>query len=128
MGLIDVLHSEHMEIRTHLKKIEINDDVEVINYHFKELKTVLISHLINEDNYLYPVLRNLEETKDISDSFEEEMGLISSEIMDFYSKYKDEFSGINFYEDARGIMNKLIYRIVKEERELYPTYRKFFKE
>lgn len=126
MGLIEQLHREHNEIRLHLKKIQVNDDIEILNQHFSELKRVLISHLIIEDNELYPALRSLQATEKISNSFEEEMGRISSDIMDFYAKYKHEFKGENFRGDAGVIIDRLIYRITKEERELYPAFKRYF--
>jgi len=126
MGLIEQLHREHKEIRLHLKKIQVNDDIEILNQHFSELKRVLISHLITEDNELYPALRSLQVTEKISNSFEEEMGRISSDIMDFYAKYKYEFKGENFRGDVSMIIESLIYRITKEERELYPTFQEHF--
>jgi len=126
MGLIDQLHSEHKEIRLHLKKIEVNEGIDILNHHFGELKKVLISHLITEDNELYPALRSLQITEKISNSFEEEMGEISSEIMNFYAKYKCEFKGENFRGDANIIIERLIYRIAKEEKELYPAFKKNF--
>lgn len=126
MGLIEELHEQHREIRTHLKKIVVNKEENVLGHHFKELKTVLISHLINEDNYLYPALRNLEATKLISDSFEDEMGEISSEVMNFYTRYQASENSESFKDDAYLIIEKLIYRIAKEERELYPLFKKHF--
>lgn len=128
MGLIDTLHEQHREIRTHLKKIEINEDQEILSYHFNELKVVLISHLINEDNYLYPPLRSLEAVEKISKSWEDEMGRISSDVMGFYDKYKDGFQGDNYKKDATDVIQKLIFRIAKEERELYPIFKEYFPE
>ena len=126
MGLIEELHSQHREIRMHLKKIVVNREENVLEHHFKDLKTVLISHLINEDNHLYPALRNLETTKLISDSFEDEMGEISSEVMNFYTRYQSSENNESFKDDAYLIIEKLIYRIAKEERELYPLFKKYF--
>jgi len=126
MGLIDELHNQHMDIKKLLKKIQINTDVGIIDSHFKSLKIVLISHLINEDNYLYPALRSLEATKQISDSYEDEMSEISSEIMNFYARYESGNKIESFNQDIEDIMDKLVYRITKEERELYPIFKTNF--
>ena len=126
MGLIQELHGQHREIKEHLTKIQKNEDPEVVDNHFKELKTVLISHLINEDNHLYPVLRSLEETKQISDSFEEEMGEISTEVMEFYARYEPGEKSESFNHDIANIISRLVYRIIQEERVLYPTFKRFF--
>lgn len=126
MGLIDELHGQHRDIKKLLKKIQINTDVDIIDSHFKSLKIVLISHLINEDNYLYPALRSLEETKQISDSYEDEMSEISSEIMNFYARYESGDKTESFNQDIEDIIYKLVYRITKEERELYPIFKTNF--
>jgi len=126
MGLIEELHNQHREIVKLFKKIQENTSVDIIDNNFKVLKTVLISHLINEDNYLYPNLRSLEITKEISDSYEDEMGEISSEIMNFYSRYEKGEKTENFNQELKNIIDKLIYRIAKEEKELYPIFKKNF--
>ena len=130
MGLIDELHEQHIEIKILLKKllkeIQIKSNQSIIHNHFKNLKKILISHLLNEDNYLYPALRSLEITKEISSSFEDEMNEISSEIMSFYIKYENEDLTETFHQDLKNIINKLVYRITKEEKELYPIFKKHF--
>jgi len=126
MGLIDELHNQHMDIKKLLKKIQINTDADIIDSNFKSLKIVLISHLINEDNYLYPALRSLEATKQISDSYEDEMSEISSEIMNFYTRYESGNKTESFNQDIEDVIDKLIYRITKEERELYPIFKTNF--
>lgn len=126
MGLIDELHGQHREIIQLIKEIKKKPETERMDRCFKNLKTVLISHLINEDNYLYPTLRSLEATKEISDSYEDEMGELSSEIMNFYARHESGDKTESFNQDVENIIYKLIYRIVKEERELYPIFMKKF--
>ena len=126
MGLIEKLHGQHIEIIALLKEIKENTDTDMIDRCFKTLKTVLISHLINEDNYLYPTLRSLEATKQISDSYEDEMNEISSEIMNFYARYETGVKSDSFNQDIEDIIDKLVYRITKEENELYPIFKEKF--
>lgn len=126
MGLIEELHNQHREIIKLLKKIQEDKNIDIIDNNFKVLKTVLISHLINEDNYLYPNLRSLDITKEISDSYEDEMSEISSEIMNFYTRYEKGEKTEIFNQEIKNIIDKLIYRITKEEKELYPIFKKNF--
>lgn len=123
MGLIAELHKQHGEIKQLLKDIETTDNMEIIDSSFGELKKVLISHLINEDNYLYPLLRDLEETRQITASYENEMNKISTEIMEFYNNYQNGKKEVDFKGNVEDIVYKLVYRISKEERELYPIFK-----
>ncbi|MCP5120139.1 MAG: hemerythrin domain-containing protein, partial [bacterium] len=86
----------------------------------------LLAHLKKEDEQLYPVLRKEAESdpglQHVLDTFASEMGAISKGALQFFAKYADGGSGIEFAKDFGQLFAKLSQRISKEENIIYARY------
>ncbi|MCB0278707.1 MAG: hemerythrin domain-containing protein [Calditrichaeota bacterium] len=134
MELINELRQEHqvlLQMISQIKNLGILSD----EGYFKLLnsKQILIDHLTKEDTALYPLLykgaRKDKELKDLLYNLLSEMNNLTSEVLDFYSKYDDRtsFSKEEFAKDITYVMLQLKNRIVKEEEHLYRAYDKLRK-
>lgn len=84
-------------------------------------------HLTQEDNFLYPRLKNSgnAKAKSLADSFQDEMGGLSQTYMEFAKRYRGgrsiEADPATFIREVRVIFSALKERIERENRELYPV-------
>ena len=91
---------------------------------FKKAKDLLLQHLKKEDDELYPLLTKNGASKAIADTFSEEMKAISKVANDFFTKYENAQSGLEFAQDFEAFLSALSSRIRKEENVLYSEYDK----
>jgi len=89
---------------------------------FKKAKDLLLQHLQKEDDELYPLLTKNGASKAIADTFSEEMKAISKVAIDFFTKYENAQSGLDFAQDFGAFLGALGSRIRKEENVLYSEY------
>jgi len=91
-------------------------------------KESLLAHLRKEDRELYPVLRKKPESderlKKTMDVFAKDMESISQAALDFFNKYSQGGSGVDFARDFGRLFIVLRGRINKEEDILYKEYEK----
>ena len=89
----------------------------------KNLSGKLKVHLSMEDRYLYPNLKAKNESKNIAEKFENEMGNLAKEFLNYKEKYntyiKITESPINFKNETTKIMKALEDRMSREEKDLY---------
>lgn len=125
--LIDELKREHLVI------IDILNDISKSGISSKEgqqrlldAKTGLLAHLKKEDEQLYPVLNKTAEKdqalKQTLDFFAGDMAGISRSAMDFFGKYANGGSGIEFAKEIGRLFITLKSRISKEEDIIYKEY------
>ncbi len=119
--------------RDHTTIINVLDEVSKLGISSKEgqqrlldAKQGLLAHLKKEDDQLYPVLNNaagenpaLKQTLDI---FAKDMSGISKAAIDFFNKYAQGGSGVEFAIDIGNLFTTLKSRIGKEEDILYKKY------
>ena len=115
-------HKEISELINTNKTMAIKDLIA----NSKEIATTLNNlsgklkvHLSMEDRYLYPNLK----AKNIAEKFENEMGNLAKEFLNYKEKYntyiKITESPINFKNDTTKIMKALEDRMSREEKDLY---------
>ena len=125
--LIDELKEEHTTITTTLNKVEKigafskkGQDV------LLSAKSALLSHLKKEDEQLYPVLHESAKKdtalKRTLDMFAKDMEEISKSVLEFFDKYSEGGSGMEFAKDYGRFFAALSSRIRREEDILYAKY------
>ena len=129
--LIEELKKEHADIIDLLDRVK---ELGVISQEGRAIllsaKTRLLAHLQKEDEKLYPVLRREAENnrwlKLNVEIFAADMDTISKTAIDFFEKYSDDDTGLEFFKDSLRLFTTLRGRIGKEERILYAEYDKLF--
>lgn len=127
--LIDELKKEHATIA------DVLDQVSRLGVTSKEgqqrlidAKNGLLAHLRKEDEQLYPVLNRAADKdarlKQTLDLFAKDMTEISRGAMDFFGKYSQGGSGLDFAMDVGRLFTVLKSRIGKEEDIIYKEYNK----
>ena len=115
-------HKEISELINTIKTMAIKDLIA----NSKEIATTLNNlsgklkvHLSMEDRYLYPNLK----AKNIAEKFENEMGNLAKEFLNYKEKYntyiKITENPINFKNQTTKIMKALEDRMSREEKDLY---------
>jgi len=125
--LIDELKKEHTRITTTLNKVE---KIGAFSKKGQEVllsaKSTLLSHLKKEDEQLYPVLRESAKKdtalKRTLDMFAKDMEEISKSVLEFFDKYSEGGSGMEFAVDYGRFFAALSSRIRREEDILYAKY------
>ncbi len=126
-ALIEEFKKEHSEI------IEAFKEVEELGILTKEgqtkfmfLSVDLLDHLWNEDEQLYPVLREAAEhnkkLKEILSFFINGLGAIHEEMLHFIMQYYQGPIDSNFQREYERLFDALIKRIGYEENILYGEY------
>ncbi len=91
-----------------------------------DVKDSLISHLQKEDELFYPHLQKAAQTngslQNTLEEYEREMEKISKIAIDFFEKYSDGGSGVEFAREFGKLYGTLGKRIKKEESVLYKFY------
>lgn len=129
MANLDNYFRQHREITELIDSIKLLTTKDLTNSS-KEIATMLNSlsgklkiHLSMEDKYLYPNLKSKTETKNIAEKFENEMGNLAKEFLDYKDKYntyiKINDNEIKFKNETTKIMKALEDRMNKEEKDLY---------
>ena len=94
----------------------------------REIKNILVTHLMLEDDKLYPALESskVKKIRDIGRKFSSEMQLISEQTFDFFNKYNQiktlDLGGGAFKKNLYDLKEKIINRVNLEEKMLYPLY------
>lgn len=126
---IDQLTQEHTAILAHLQEVKRQGihTMEGRNA-LMAAKDLLCQHLKNEDEKLYPYLKqkskNDPKIKKMIAEFVEEMKKATQFCQAFFNKYAISGGGIEFFRDFEKLYELLQNRIRKEEAILYPVYQK----
>ena len=125
IGQHQTIRGEINIINNLINKGNIVEDAMEIALHINLLAGKLNIHLSLEDKYLYPDLqkRNEEKLKEIADGYKREM----SGLFDAFNEYKIKFNTKTkiieqkelFIAHTKRIVNQIIRRMEKEEKELY---------
>lgn len=129
MANLDNYFRQHREITELIDSIKSMTAKDLTN-NSKEIAAMLNSlsgklkiHLSMEDKYLYPNLKSKIETKTLAEKFENEMGNLAKEFLDYKEKYntyiKINDNGTKFRNETSKIMKALEDRMKKEEKDLY---------
>lgn len=125
-------HAELVRIVGQLQKLIEHDSpppqVELFQVR-RKLSSVLIAHLKAEDWVLYPPLLNSSdaEISGTAQQFVDEMGGLAQAYSVFNEKWDAlsiEADWAHYQAEAKGIIDALTNRIVRENRDLYPLLEK----
>jgi len=137
-GLVRQLKEEHKTIIYSFGTILSNiKDEKVENFDvvdsFRELRTVLVSHLDVEDKLLYPKLASSEheDAKELGKKFSDEMMGITKVVIAFFDKYGHAAApklrqDAEFNKEVVALVDAVKDRIDKEEKILFPVYDKYY--
>jgi len=125
--LIEVLKKEHTVIAETLNKAR---DQGLTSKEGQNVllaaKNGLLAHLQKEDVHLYPVLNKAAESdanlKRTLETFAKDMEEISRAALEFFEKYSDGGSGLEFGRDLGKFYTLLYQRISKEEKIIFEKY------
>lgn len=127
--LIQDLEADHVTL---LEMLQHARELDVTSTEGREmllrLKGLLIAHLRKEDLFFYPVLKNgaIEDKhlQALLGSFAEDMALISRTAIAFFDKYRENGGRAGFAEELDRLHALFVARYEREEKILYPEFRK----
>lgn len=127
--LIDEFKKDHVELVSTLNKVkELGITTKEGQARLLAAKEGLLAHLKKEDAQLYPFLKKEAEgdsgLKNLLDTFAKDMDNISKSALDFFAKYANGGSTVEFAKDFGTLTAALSKRIRQEENLLYPEYTK----
>ena len=125
-------HEEVLELIEKIKnkKISNKKSSQKIRKQLSLLSGKLKIHMMKEDEYLYPELKESNDIiiKETAQNFINDMGDLAEQFKKFNQNYLSFSKILNnkeeFNEKKEVIMGKLIKRIEKENKELYPLLKK----
>ncbi len=125
--LTDELKKEHATILQVLSKV---GDLGISSQEGQRLlisaRKELLYHLNKEDTRLYPGLNKAAETdadlKRTLETFAKDLAEVSQNAMDFFAKYDQGDSGLEFARDFGRLVGTLRARISREEMILYKEF------
>lgn len=133
---IDNLMDQHVKIRELIGEVKRYIDVDkseenisLLAYKINKLAGVLRIHLSSEDRYLYPDLMSSDDSdiRELAGSFDKRMGGLSNGFISFKTRFNTVENIQNKYGDfileLDDIIEKLLTRLDREDKELYPLVR-----
>ena len=126
-ALIEEFKSEHAKIIAMLNEVkELGILSRQGQARLMSIKAHLLSHLKEEDEKLYPVLRkeaeDNERLKNTLDLFALDMEKVSSVVQEFFDKYSEGAFDEAFPAEFKSLFAALSSRIRNEEDALYVEY------
>jgi len=126
-ALIEELKREHSEIVTMLNEVQ---GLEILSKEgqskLMSVKEILLEHLWNENERLYPVLwkeaEHNNDIKDVLDLFAVEMENVSIIVQEFFDKYYGGVIDEDFPREFERFFAAISKRIKDEEDILYDEY------
>ena len=128
-ALVNELKAEHQILVKVLGEVkELGISSEEGQQKLMAAKDGLLAHLGKEDAQLYPKLKEKalsdQSLQTTLDTFAKDMEGISKAALDFFDKYHDGGSSIEFAKDFGALFGALGNRIRKEEAILYEEFNK----
>ena len=122
--LADRLHDEHTIMLDLLKKLRATGPATPEGHDLLlKARNLIINHLKQEDEHLYPVLRANEFTQDVAATFADEMAPLAERFIQFFERYDTPTATEEFNSELGRLMASLQRRITREEYVLLPTYK-----
>jgi hemerythrin superfamily protein len=117
MDPFELLISDHRKVSELFEQIENDDDLSIQENTFARIKQELTVHAEIEETYLYPLVRQYEETEEMTDEALEEHQEVKQLLMEL-----DEISPT--HEDWEDMIQELKdaveHHVEEEENELFP--------
>jgi len=127
--LIEELKEEHSVIKGLFLKVREAGLLTREGYSaLQQTKFMLFDHVQKEDEELYPAMKKAaareKELSKLINNFAMEMEEISSQVMAFLLKYPDKTASSSLKKEFEELMEKIEFRISREEETLFPEYEK----
>jgi iron-sulfur cluster repair protein YtfE (RIC family) len=128
-NLVAELKAEHQKLVAVLtdvkaKGVTTKEGVQAL----MQAKGAVLAHLKKEDTFLYPEMRMAAEKnpqlKQTLEIFAKDMEKVTTQVLEFFGKYQNGGTGIEFAKDLGAVMTVLANRIQREESALYPEFDK----
>lgn len=128
-NLVAELKAEHQKLVAVLtdikaKGVTTKEGVQAL----MQAKGAVLAHLKKEDTFLYPEMKMAAEKnpqlKQTLEIFAKDMDKVTAQVLEFFTKYQNGGTGIEFAKDIGAVMTVLANRIQREESALYPEYDK----
>jgi hemerythrin-like domain-containing protein len=124
MSLIDTLIHDHKEIFRLLDESQaLGATTEEGRRKLKQVRGVVVAHLKREDLKLYPEMQKHLPTRELGDTYSQEMRNISSEVLAFFDSLENGAAGIEFSRQMGRVVSHLRQRMTREEVRLYPAFK-----
>ncbi len=125
--LIEELKQEHKIIIETFKKVrQLGISSKEGQEAIFAVKRLLLAHLKREDEEFYLIIRKAAQSdkkvQQLVTFFMKDMDVISQAAIQFFDKYSESGSGLEFAGDFGKLYAKLNIRIRNEEEELYSEY------
>jgi hemerythrin superfamily protein len=117
----DALKTEHALALAIFDKIEATDDSQTImrTHLLMKLKYALTKHALEEENVIYPALRQANSTYD-ADHLEEDHGYVKTYLYELETMPKDSPEWLARVRDFRQMIQT---HMTEEENEIFPKFR-----
>lgn len=119
------ISSEIYKIKDLVKREDFESQANEVAHHISTLAGRLKIHLLNEDRYLYPNLKESEDVNiaNLAKEYQNEMGDLAVEFTSFKDKYNTKSKLLKneseFRSEIDEIIRKIESRIKKEENGIY---------
>jgi len=128
MDIFSVLHQDHENVSTIFKKFEAfkgkQGSAQTCEYLFKELDTELSLHAQVEEDIVYPVFEEKQETSEIIEESLEEHKEIESLLSDLREMPPDDESLEEWMSQLDDLQEKVEHHVQEEEGQLFPKAKK----
>jgi hypothetical protein len=124
MSLIDTLIHDPKEIFRLLDESQaLGATTEEGRRKLKQVHGVVVARLKREDLKLYPEMQKHVQTRELGDTYSQEMRNISSEVLAFFDSLENGAAGIEFSRQMGRVVSHLRQRMTREEVRLYPAFK-----
>jgi len=125
----------HKNIYAAIKEIQesvnqVDENAVFLAKSISRLAGMLKIHLMNEDKFLYPAMKNSkdDQLKQKASKFQDEMGSLSQDFMTFKDKYNTQSKLLNdpilAKKEITSMCDTILKRMHKEDHDLYPLAEK----
>ena len=122
MSIVDQLEKEHAVILSLLEEARQAGITTADGFgKLRKAKSVILNHLEKEEREIYPRLR---EEAHMASEFKDEMSTLSKTFLDFYARCESGAAPAELAAEAGRVVGALKMRIVREERVLYPSWKR----
>jgi iron-sulfur cluster repair protein YtfE (RIC family) len=128
MDIFSVLHQDHENVSTIFKKFEAfkgkQGSAQTCEYLFKELDTELSLHAQVEEDIVYPVFEEKQETREIIEESLDEHKEIESLLSDLREMPPDDENLEEWMSQLEDLQERVEHHVQEEEGQLFPKAKK----
>lgn len=128
MDMIQMLKDDHAKVRSEIQQLLATakgQETEISPDKIRSISEALMIHMKLEEEHLYPVMGQFDETRDlVRESFKEHQ-----QVKDILGRLnRGETEWVNLQADLRRLLDAVDHHVQEEESELFPTTREKLSE